>query len=132
MGTLETGVVVHSTIRAGRMPSYFSGYINQYTSLGKTLTAYLFLKPQVQYRVHNTILEGTTLNYQTDVYAPKEVESATGRPGVEINHQLMAAKAGVVVAYHGFGISATYTHESGLLQHQPAKGYGNVSLYFGL
>ena len=112
--------------------TYFSGYINQYTSMDDALTAYFFVTPQVQYVVHNTILEGTTLNWQSDVYAPKEFESATGRPRVSISHELMAANAGLVIAYHGFGISATYTHESGLLRHQPAKGYGNISLYFGL
>ncbi len=128
MGTLQNSASIHSTLRIGKMAPYFSGYINQYTA-DKGFIIYVFLKPEAQFVAHNTILEGTALNYQTKIEKPSEVDNILRRPTPAINHELFFTNLGLMFAYRGFGFSATYTEGTGLLEHQPSKAYGNVSIY---
>jgi lipid A 3-O-deacylase len=128
MGSMNSGLSVGSIFRIGRMLPYFNGQVQQFvTSKEKGWQLYFFAKSQASIVIHNALLEGTLGKAHTTVL----YENAP-RPAVSIRHVVFSGDLGVLFSYRVLAFSFTYKETSALIQNQPRKALGNISLYAGL
>jgi lipid A 3-O-deacylase len=134
VGTMVNSVKLSSILRVGKMNPYFNGMIKRYSAReGKHFQLYFSLKPYFEFVAHNALLEGTVLNSQTSGFYETS-DSKYGLSGEKrlVSPEIYGGEAELVTIYRSFGFSVGYKGSSGVLRHQPFKGYGNISLYCAL
>lgn len=129
IGTLQDGVKFHSTFRIGKMASYFSGYIEQYSSFNNTsrLKSYFTVRPALDIVLHNTMIEGNV--FKRGIFTSDSQEKNSPVPKPAVNRFLKSIDIGYVIAYRGVGASFTYKLSSSDIHNLPAHAVGNISVY---
>ncbi|HEY9048765.1 MAG TPA: lipid A deacylase LpxR family protein [Ohtaekwangia sp.] len=133
VGTMMNGIAAHTTIRVGKMPGYFTGYMDQFTAMpgGEKLKAYIFVQPSIGAMAHNTMIEGNIFHggiFKGD----RNPEKKNSDPSLEPHHHMTCLDMGGVIAYQGIGASFTYKILSSFARTLPGQAVGNISLYVRL
>jgi lipid A 3-O-deacylase len=125
-GTLQNAVSLQSIIRVGHFSSpYFNNYINRFVGgRNKRLNAYFQLNPKITLTANNTLLGDSLLEQQA-----ASQENYAFRNGSAINEYMLGVDTSFVFSYGKIGFSTTYKISSGMLENQPMKAVGNISIY---
>jgi lipid A 3-O-deacylase len=134
LGTMRNSARVQSIIRIGKMNPYFSGVIKRFSAKnGAAFQLYLSLKPYAQFVAHDALLEGTVLHSQNaGTYDMSELIYGIQTPKRFVSQEIYGGEVELVTIFHSVGLSVGYKGSTALLQHQPFKVYGNISLYCAL
>lgn len=134
VGTMRNSARIQSILRIGKMNPYFSGVIKRFSAKDDAaFQLYLSLKPYAQFVAHDALLEGTVL-YSQNAGTYDLPESAYGIQTEKrfISQEIYGGEVELVTIFHSVGFSVGYKGSTALLQHQPFKVYGNISLYCAL
>ena len=103
------------TLRVGLMNDYFSGPIGRY--FNKTKSAYLYFSTQGEIVITNSLLEGS---------------GEQSLQQIQINNFVWSNEIGLVISTGCMGLSLAYKRQRGLIQNQPPKPFGNITIFFRL
>ncbi|HWK04153.1 MAG TPA: lipid A deacylase LpxR family protein [Puia sp.] len=128
-GTMINELAVYPIIRIGKMTPYFKGYISQYTRSKKQKVQFYFIvKPQLEWVLSNSLLEGGVLPKRSH---PVDVKEG-GQPEEyhPLNHVVPSFAYGPVLSLGNFSMSATQTVASAWMKGLYGNQYGNISFYY--
>ena len=144
-GSMINAVSVYALIRIGIMNPYFDGYISQYAYTNKRtpgqhhkkLQAYLIMKPQGEYVVSNSLLQGGLFAKNPEIpYVKSNQNNNTPPPALyfkgdpEINHFVAELDYGSVLCYGHFSVSYTQKPTTAYLKSLYNHNVGNVTVGF--
>lgn len=128
-GTMINELAVYPLIRIGKMTSYFNGFISQYSrSKKQKVQFYITIKPELEWVLSNSLLEGGFLPTRKQTASPKGTEP---QPVYHtLNHAVPSFAYGPTLSLGHFSISATQTTAGAWMKGLYGNNYGNLSLYF--
>ncbi len=127
-GTMLNELAVYPIIRIGKMAPYFKGYISQYAqSKGQKVQFYFIIKPELEWVLSNSLLEGGVLPNRV----PAANKKGTGQAAYHSLRPIVPSFAyGPTLSLGHFSISATQTVVRSWMKGLYDNAYGNLSLYF--
>ncbi|HTI10605.1 MAG TPA: lipid A deacylase LpxR family protein [Puia sp.] len=129
IGTGMNGAGIYSLVRIGKMTPYFKGFMKQYSSAEskKRIQFYFIFKPQVQWLLSNSLLQGGLNCSEKVIVKEPSNEKETYH---QLNHLVSSFTFGPVLVMGHFTISSTQTATSAWMKGLYDNTYGNLSLYY--
>lgn len=120
LGTILTGASLQGMVKFGKMPNHFKSVACRYTcGHSRIFQWYGFVSQQMQGIASNTVL--------TDRRCRISEESSDRRI---ISRRVIHSSYGVNFSYLNWGLVLAYKTHSGLIEGQPVKAYGSISISF--
>ncbi|HYH15970.1 MAG TPA: lipid A deacylase LpxR family protein [Flavisolibacter sp.] len=123
-GSMLQGAALSGTLRIGKLPPYFSNYIQRYVS-DKKLRWYAFVKPSLEVTLYNALLEGGLFN-KKDAHQ----KLSDNGPHPEVQRLVGCFDFGFGTSLKKVSFAFTQKTLSSLIKGQPKHMVGNISITY--